>query len=885
MPIADRFKRLSFILSLIVALTGFLVLIGWAGDITVLKKISPGGISMKANAAICFLLAGIILILLHQQKNSATIKGTVAFLAFIIFMTGAITVLEYAFKFDAGIDELLFKDDEGIAGEIPPGRQSPFSAAYFMLFGFCYLPGVRRKIKIHLFQLLHIISGVFVFASALSYFLGVYIIAGISLKFIFVIHSTLSFMFLILAVLFSQPERGYMKLVSGNTIGGKIIRKILPVFLFVFVLIGWLGLRGEEAGFFNTAFSVSLLIILMIIFFAAILFSGAASLAKSEEKLLLTNQRLEAAEKMANLGSWEYNMNGHEGVWSKQVFRLLSLPITDKAPPFKEFLQLIHPEDRKPAQEIFDQMVDGIEIDNKIFRTNPENGDIKYLLLDWHVVKDMGGKPIKYFGTLQCVTERIKARKKLKQSEELFKNAFHSKAFGLAIVSEDRRVVDINEKLADLLEYKREDFIGKTAVEIGLTSPAYITKRNELLALLLQKGKIDNYELQLETKNGKHLELLLSVEPMNLKDKSHWLIYLVDVTEKKKAERELAESEKKLRTILQTEPECVKLIDVNGDLTYMNPAGLAMLEADSFDMVSGKKSYTIINEPYRDDFFKLAINVFKGQSGKFEYEITGLKGTRRWLETHVVPLRNAEEKIISLLGVTRDITENKKAAEQIKTYNEELRQLTAHLQSIREEERKSIGREIHDELGQQLTVLKMEVSRLGSNNDDQEKNKEAIIRIRSRIDDCVRMIREIATELRPSIIDDFGIIAAMEWQAEDFEKRTRIKTNFQANVKRMDLPADYTNALFRVFQESLTNVARHADAATVHSSFLLEGESMILKIADDGKGFDTAILKNRKTLGLLGMKERIALINGSFEITSTKDKGTEITVIIPLPSE
>jgi PAS domain S-box-containing protein len=847
---------------------------------------------MKANAAICFLLAGITLILVNLEKKKAITKRAAAFFSIIIFITGAVTVLEYIFGFNASIDEFFFKDEAGIVGKIPPGRQSPFSAAYFMLFGFCYLPGIYGKIKIYLFQILHIISGIFVLAAALSYFLGSYVIAGISLNFIFVFHSTFSFLFLIMAVLFSQPEKGYMKLVSSNTIGGKIIRKTLPVFLFVFVVIGWLGLRGEQIGLFNTEFSFSLLVILMIIIFGIILISGAASLSnwevilkQSEEKLLLSNKTLDAAEKMAKLGSWEYNMDGQEGIWSKQIFRLLDLPIADKAPSFKEFLRIVHPDDRKPAQDIFDQMVDGIEIETKIFRTNPEKGDIKYLLLDWHVIKDTNGRPLKYFGTLQCVSERVRAKKKLKESEELFKKAFHSKAFGLAIVNQERRVVDINETLANLLEYKREDFIGKTAVEIGLTSPAYIKKRDELLLVILQKGGIENYELQLETRHGKHIDLLLSVEPMNLNDKSHWLIYLVDVTEKKKAEKELAESEKKLRTILQTEPECVKLIDINGDLTYMNPAGLAMMEADTFDMVSGKKSYNIINEPYRDAFIRLAINVFKGQPGKFEYEITGLKGTQRWLETHVVPLRNADEKIISLLGVTRDITESKKAAEQIKKYNEELRQLTAHLQSIREEERKRIGREIHDELGQQLTVLKMHASRLRRKNKKDGKDEEDIAGILNQADHCIQMVRKISTELRPSIIDDFGIVAALEWQADEFERRTKIKTSFQANVKELNLPPDHTNTLFRIFQESLTNVVRHSEANNVHSSLLLQHESVILTISDDGKGFDTGVLKTTKTLGFLGMKERINLINGSFEITSTAGKGTEIRVLFPLPEE
>jgi signal transduction histidine kinase len=179
----------------------------------------------------------------------------------------------------------------------------------------------------------------------------------------------------------------------------------------------------------------------------------------------------------------------------------------------------------------------------------------------------------------------------------------------------------------------------------------------------------------------------------------------------------------------------------------------------------------------------------------------------------------------------------------------------------------------------------MNASRLRRKNKSGENEEEDITEILNQADHCIQMIRKISTELRPTIIDDFGIIAALEWQAEEFERKTKIKTSFQANVKELNLPPDHTNTLFRIFQESLTNVARHSEARNVHSSLLLQHESVILKIADDGNGFDTSILKTKKTLGLLGMKERINLINGSFEITSTAGKGTEITVQFPLPEK
>ncbi len=152
-------------------------------------------------------------------------------------------------------------------------------------------------------------------------------------------------------------------------------------------------------------------------------------------------------------------------------------------------------------------------------------------------------------------------------------------------------------------------------------------------------------------------------------------IYFKDITEKKKAEKVIAESEYRLRTILETEPECVKLLNQKGELIEMNPAGLTMIEADDLETVKGKSLFGIINEPFRDAFSNLIKKIFKGESGTLVFEITGLKGTSRCLETHAVPLKNLDGNIISLLGVTRDITERKKAEEQIKEKEEKYRTL------------------------------------------------------------------------------------------------------------------------------------------------------------------------------------------------------------------
>jgi len=215
--------------------------------------------------------------------------------------------------------------------------------------------------------------------------------------------------------------------------------------------------------------------------------------------------------------------------------------------------------------------------------------------------------------------------------------------------------------------------------------------------------------------------------------------------------------------------------------------------------------------------------------------------------------------------------------------NEQLRQLSAHLQNIREEERIHIAREMHDELGQLLTGFKMDVSwlrkRLAANNDPALLEKlEGMVGL---TDEAVRFVRKISAELRPSILDDLGLIPALEWHNREFEKRYNIKIEFQSHIQDLKIPPSIATGIFRMYQESLTNVARHSGAKKVSAILDVTDENIHLSIADDGKGFDTGTTE-RKTLGLLGMKERAIMIGGKLEIKSQPGKGTHILITIPI---
>lgn len=215
--------------------------------------------------------------------------------------------------------------------------------------------------------------------------------------------------------------------------------------------------------------------------------------------------------------------------------------------------------------------------------------------------------------------------------------------------------------------------------------------------------------------------------------------------------------------------------------------------------------------------------------------------------------------------------------------NEQLRELSAHLQHIREEERMHIAREMHDELGQFLTGLKMDIAWLNKKlapDPSNAANREKLGEMTKLVDEAVVFVRRLAAELRPSILDDLGLVAALEWHSREFNRRFNIDVDFMAENPELKTTDAIATGLFRMYQESLTNVARHAEAQHVTALLKLINNEIHLSVTDDGKGFDTN--GKRKTLGLLGMKERAMMIGGQLEITSEPGKGTTVYITVPL---
>jgi signal transduction histidine kinase len=322
--------------------------------------------------------------------------------------------------------------------------------------------------------------------------------------------------------------------------------------------------------------------------------------------------------------------------------------------------------------------------------------------------------------------------------------------------------------------------------------------------------------------------------------------------------------------------EAVRVETVNQFLDAVEQGGFDLIFADySLPSFDGLSALTIAKEKCPDVPFifitgkmgeEIAIETLK--SGATDYVL------KDRLSRLVPSVRRA-------LSEKAERAELRKTGEELRRSREELRNLSAYLQDLREKERAHIAREIHDELGQIMTALKMDVSWLGSRSKDQEVISAKVESMKSLLDAAIHTIQGICAELRPTLLDDLGLVAAMEWHAGEFQKRTGIACDIMFVQRDVVLDKDCSTVIFRVFQEALTNVMRHAEATRVSVYFERKGGEIVLNVEDNGKGITEEQKSCPRSLGLIGMRERVISSGGRINVTGIRNKGTLIGVRVP----
>ena len=470
------------------------------------------------------------------------------------------------------------------------------------------------------------------------------------------------------------------------------------------------------------------------------------------------------------------------------------------------------------------------------------------------------------------ITARKTAEEELKRTDLRYRALIEQASDAIMITDNKGNFLDVNSSLCKLFGYTREEL--RTSNIIDLLDPAQL-KDDPIQWELLLSGQPTLRERRMMHKDGTIIEVEASVK---LIPDGRLLAIARDITERKRADQQLLKEKEISESIINSLPGVFFIRQVGGKIVRWNKQ-LEILSEYNAEEIGELKELGFVDEKDKEMMRERVKGLLAQGRSTSEFLAVTKNGKRIpfFLSSSVIQIEG--KPCLMVIGI--DISERKKAEEELRSANEQLHHLSAYLQNVREEERKGIAREIHDELGQQLTGLKMDIFWALQRTQNDKPVYERLSAMEKQMDQMISTVRRISSELRPSVLDDLGLSEALDWQSTEFEKRYGIVTRFEWPSEEVVVGSGLVTGLFRIYQESLTNVARHANAKKVNASLTLADKTLILQITDDGIGFDTEIAANKGTFGLLGIRERTLMMDGHCIIHSAPGAGTTITISVP----
>jgi len=485
------------------------------------------------------------------------------------------------------------------------------------------------------------------------------------------------------------------------------------------------------------------------------------------------------------------------------------------------------------------------------------------------------------------VSERHAAERALRESERRFRAVFDQSLQLLGIIALDGTLEDVNATALAMIGENRENVINKPFWETPWWSYSPILQdrlRGALVAAA--QGEVVQFEVMHYDVEGNQRTVDATIAPM--RDDQGDVTRLValghDVTERQRAADALRQSEERFSKAFGLSPDAItvtamgdgKIVEVNGSFTELSgwtrdeAIGRSVLDLEIWPDPRERDAW--VDRLNREHRVRNAEMQLRNRSGQVRVTLTSAE---------VIDLDGRPH----LLTYVRDISALRDAERALHRSREGLRRLAAQLQEVREEERTTIAREIHDELGQRLTGMKMDFSWLLAHLPKRwTRVHERGRALTELLDVTIESVRDISTRLRPSVLDDLGLAAAIEWQASDFARRTSVTVDVRG-VEELSLDRELSTTLFRILQEALTNVARHAEASQVSVSLRHAGADVVLEIVDDGRGLGNKESVGQRGLGLLGMRERAASFGGEVEFERPNEGGTCVRARIPITQE
>jgi len=488
------------------------------------------------------------------------------------------------------------------------------------------------------------------------------------------------------------------------------------------------------------------------------------------------------------------------------------------------------------------------------------------------------------------ITERRRAEELLQRERDTFFAILQKAPYGVIFLDKGGESIFINTEFTHITGYTIKDI--PTLYDWFLL--AYRDKKYRDMVIEAWEGNIGQTEgdrafsqtfhraffqsFRVTCKDGTLKEI--EFRPTVLED-GGTIVMIADITERKRMHELLETAVTEWRTTFDAIIDSVCLLDEKGRIKRCNNAMMNMI-GEPFSEIAGRTCWEVLYGVSKMPEGCPFASVLKTHHRKTEVILKD----NRWLNISVDPLLDDEGNLVGGVHITSDITERMLAEEELQSSREQLRNLTVYLESVREQERTNIAREIHDELAQALTALKMDLSWLDNKLPRDQIPLVAKMRSMSDlIDTIIQTVKRISAQLRPGVLDDLGLVAAIEWQAEEFKDRTGINCCVAVDPDDLQVEQDRATAIFRIFQETLTNITRHAHATQVTVDLKKEAETLTLQVADNGTGITEEQIRDSKSFGLIGMRERVHPWGGQVRIKGTPGEGTRVEVDVPVGKE
>ncbi len=606
----------------------------------------------------------------------------------------------------------------------------------------------------------------------------------------------------------------------------------------------------------------------------------------AEQKLSERSFLLSESQRIAHVGTWSLEADGMELRWSDETYRIFQLDPGSYVPTLQGFLGLIHQTDRDEAGEWVALCRSGQRPEDLEFRIQLPNENERILRASAELLPGTKTTPARLVGTVHDVTERRRAEEAVRASEIRFRTIFEQAPLGIAEGEiATSRMINVNQRYADIVGYTREELHRMTFAEY--THPEDLEKDLEQLDRLAA-GEINAYEIEKRflRKDGGVIWVNLTVTGLARSGERprHSIAVLDDITARKEAESQLREAHERFHVLIESAPLAILSVDGSGRILNWN-AGAKRLFGWTEAEALGKLAPAVPPEGV-EDHLALIRRVMRGETVGGRVRACRKKdGTSIQASVNAAALRDASGEITGVIVMLEDVTERRLAKRKLEESREELRALLARLQRAREEERIHVSREIHDELGQLLTALKMDVRWLERKLSDPGLPAsfnlllDRAVAISELSDAMTAAVQKVASELRPVTLDTLGLPSALSHEARRFQERSGIRC-VVTGESTLELSPEVAGELFYICQEALTNVARHARATEVEIRLGKKSPGIQLEVLDNGIGMGE--MKNeRRTLGLIGMRERAAQCGGTVTLQANHPNGTRVAVRIP----